>query len=35
VGYYGVSCWRWRFTPWGWRRVNVCGYPYAGWGYRW
>ncbi|MFD2184598.1 hypothetical protein [Rhodoplanes azumiensis] len=25
-GWYG-SCWRWRFTPWGWRRVNVCGYP--------
>lgn len=24
-GYYG-SCWRWRLTPWGWRRVFVCGY---------
>jgi hypothetical protein len=30
-GYYG-SCWRWRPTPFGWRRVWVCGYPYA---YRW
>lgn len=30
-GFYG-SCWRWRPTPFGWRRVYVCGYPYA---YRW
>jgi len=22
------SCWRWRPTPWGWRRVWVCGYDY-------
>ena len=34
-GYYG-SCWRWRFTPWGWRRIWVCGYggygyPYSYW----
>jgi hypothetical protein len=21
----GDSCWRWRPTPWGWRRVWVCG----------
>ncbi|MDC7789927.1 hypothetical protein PQJ75_30235 [Rhodoplanes sp. TEM] len=36
AGYYG-SCWRWRFTPWGWRRVNVCGWggPYWGAAYPW
>jgi hypothetical protein len=22
------SCWRWRLTPIGWRRVWVCGHPY-------
>jgi len=22
--YYG-ACWRWQFTPWGWRLVAVCG----------
>lgn len=30
VGYagYDTGCWRLRPTPWGWRRVWVCGYPY-------
>ena len=31
AGAYGYSCWRWRATPWGPRRVWVCGgygYPY-------
>ncbi len=30
VGYagYDYGCWRLRPTPWGWRRVWVCGYPY-------
>jgi hypothetical protein len=32
VSYYG-TCWRWRLTPLGWRRIFVCGYPSAGWGY--
>ena len=27
AGIYGASCWRWRWTPFGWRRVWVCGYP--------
>lgn len=27
-GYYGDSCWRGRWTPFGWRRVWVCDYPY-------
>lgn len=22
------TCWRWTPTPYGWRRVWVCGYPY-------
>jgi hypothetical protein len=22
--YYG-ACWRWQFTPWGWRLIKVCG----------
>jgi hypothetical protein len=22
--YYG-ACWRWQFTPWGWRLIRVCG----------
>jgi hypothetical protein len=32
VGYaaYDYGCWRLRPTPWGWRRVWVCGYPYYG-----
>ena len=25
---YDTGCWRLRPTPWGWRRVWVCGYPY-------
>jgi hypothetical protein len=25
---HGYSCWRWRLTPLGMRRVWVCGYPY-------
>jgi hypothetical protein len=25
---YGYSCWRWRPTVYGWRRVWVCGWPY-------
>ena len=35
-GLYGGSCWRWRPTPYGWRRVRVCGYPYYSyiWPYR-
>ncbi len=27
---YDYGCWRLRPTPWGWRRVWVCGYPYYG-----
>jgi hypothetical protein len=32
VGYagYDSGCWRLRPTPWGWRRVWVCGSPYYG-----
>ena len=26
VGAYGASCWHWRPTPWGWRRVWDCDY---------
>jgi hypothetical protein len=26
--WYGYSCWRWRPTYFGWRRVYVCGWPY-------
>jgi hypothetical protein len=29
AGVYASSCWRWRWTPWGWDRVWVCG-PYYG-----
>jgi hypothetical protein len=29
VGLYADSCWRWRLTPFGWRRVWVCGYDYG------
>jgi hypothetical protein len=33
---YGVSCWRWVPTAWGWERAWVCGYGgdwgYGGWG---
>jgi hypothetical protein len=33
---YGVSCWRWVPTAWGWQRAWVCGYGgdwgYGGWG---
>jgi hypothetical protein len=25
---YG-ACWRWQFTPWGWRLIRVCGYGYG------
>jgi hypothetical protein len=25
---YGYSCWRWRPTVFGWRRVWACGWPY-------
>ena len=42
AGFYGASyygsCWRWRATPWGWRRVYVCGapaYPYWRAAYPW
>jgi hypothetical protein len=28
VSAYGYSCWRWQPTPWGLRRVWVCGSPY-------
>jgi hypothetical protein len=35
--YAGVypSCWHWQPTPFGWRRVWACGYPYYpyGWPY--
>lgn len=27
---YDYGCWRLRPTPWGWRRVWVCGYPFYG-----
>jgi hypothetical protein len=23
------SCWRWRWTPLGYRRTWICGYPYG------
>ena len=26
--YYG-ACWRWQFTPWGWRLIRVCGEGYG------
>jgi len=25
AGVYASSCWDWRWTPWGWRRVWICG----------
>jgi len=28
AGLYGGSCWHWRPTPWGWRRVWVCDNGY-------
>jgi len=30
---HGYSCWRWRMTHLGLRRVWVCGYPYRRYGY--
>jgi hypothetical protein len=29
AGLYGGSCWRLVWTPWGFHRRWVCGYPYS------